>query len=78
MASPAVPSIAYPVPALTPGDAHWRDEVADQLARVQREAGLELRSTHPGARHRVATLLALGAGLSAQLAELDASREVRS
>jgi hypothetical protein len=61
---PDAPPIAAPL--------SWRDQVADMLARVKREARTELHSGHPGSRHRLSYLLALGANLSAQLAELDA------
>jgi hypothetical protein len=60
---PDAPPIAAPLP--------WRDQVADMLAQIKREAKAELHSGHPGARHRLTYLLAVGANLSAQLAELD-------
>jgi hypothetical protein len=60
---PDAPPVLAPLP--------WRDQVADMLAQIKREAKAELHSGHPGARHRLTYLLAVGANLSAQLAELD-------
>jgi hypothetical protein len=51
----------------------WRAYLEEQFAWAQREARLELESQHPGARHRVAELLRLGANILGDLEELDAT-----
>lgn len=73
MASPAVLSLP-PRPPLRAHDAHWLAFLEMNFEQVRREARAELVSNHPGARHRVATLLALGANLAAEIEALGAER----
>lgn len=78
MSAPAV-IVAHAKPSVAPvewdASASWRTYLEEQFAWAQREARVELESGHPGARHRVAELLRLGANILADLDELDA-REV--
>lgn len=55
---------------LPPHDQAWRNELQDSLALIEAEIWDEMQSQHPGARWRVADLLARALDRRRQLAAL--------
>jgi hypothetical protein len=47
----------------------------EHFEQVRRECRLELTNARPGARHRIATLLAIGANLSADIEAIEAASQ---
>lgn len=77
MASPSLiiaRSASAAPPLHDPGAAHWLSVLRAHFELVRAELRAELRSNHPGARHRVATLLSVAANLDGQIQAAEVGR----